>query len=127
MNEVRLDTSPFSLEFLISQQMFNMIQLCKQDEVPVCTVALHAGKEEKFPFAAFPHDSRVLLKNKLLKLGSNLKGKVIMSHSKRGRRYLRKPSITWWHLHRLTSQLGSEVAAVSRLSCWFRGFLRDLN
>lgn len=37
------------------------------------TTALQEGKEENIPFAAFPHDSCVLLQDQLLKLGSNLK------------------------------------------------------
>lgn len=73
MEEVGFDASLFPLEFLTNQQIFTVIQSCKYYDLPVSIMALQEGKEENFPFAAFPHDSCVFLQNQLLNFGFNLK------------------------------------------------------
>lgn len=57
------ETSSFSPEFLTNQQVFKVIQSCNYDCLPVSTAHSHEGKQENFPFAAFPHDSCVFLQN----------------------------------------------------------------
>lgn len=101
-----------SLEFLISEQMFNVIHPCTQDDVLLRAQRLcRRGRRKSFPLLLFPMTHVCFWRPSCWDLVPIWKVKVIMNHSNRGSWQSRKCNIAPRHHCRLMGQCGSEASA----------------